>query len=102
MGDFIPGRNAEKIRCQAMRIIRGKIPASVRKELMSAVKANYLGRLKKDGLKPEIFFHPDHKHGALDRQRKEAEYSAGLIGGVLASGAERAEYDYAALAAEGK
>jgi hypothetical protein len=50
---------------------------------MDAVKAGQLGRLKKDGLKPEIFFHPDHKHGAVERQAREAVYSIKCISSVL-------------------
>jgi hypothetical protein len=78
------GPNVEQIRAQATRVIRGKIPMQVRRELMDAVKKGFLGRLKKDGLKPEIFFHPDHKHGAADRQKREAEYSVGCIATVMA------------------
>jgi len=77
------GPNVEQIRKQASRVIRGRIPAQVRKELMAAVKAGELGHLKKDGLKPEIFFHPDHKNGAKERQIREAEYSATCIAGVI-------------------
>lgn len=91
------GPNVEQIRCQASRVIRGKIPASVRKELMDGVKAGVLGRLKSDGLKPEIFFHPDHLHGARDRQNREAAYSLKCISGVIARGSERAECDFASL-----
>lgn len=83
------GRNVEMIRSAATRVVTGRIPAEVRKELMAAVKANHLGRLKKDGLKPEIFFHPDHLHGAIDRQRREAEYSASLLKGVFATAEDR-------------
>jgi hypothetical protein len=78
------GPNVEAIRARAMRIVHGKIPAQVRKELMDAVKAGHLGRLKKDGLKPEIFFHPDHKHGAVARQKSEAAYAVRCIAGVVA------------------
>lgn len=78
------GPNVEQILIQASRVIRGKIPAQVRKELMTAVKAGVLGRLKRDGLKPEIFFHPNHKHGAVDRQKREAEYAIGCISKVMA------------------
>ena len=56
------GPNVEQILAQATRVVRVKIPASVRAELRAAVKAGVLGHLKKDGLKPEIFFHPDHKN----------------------------------------
>lgn len=83
------GRNVEQIRAQATRVVTGPIPAQVRHELMAGVKAGVLGRLKKDGLKPEIFFHPDHLHGAVDRQRREAEYKIGLIKGVMATADQR-------------
>lgn len=78
------GPNVTNILVQATRVIRGPIPARVRKELRAAVKAGALGHLKKDGLKPEIFFHPDHKNGAIERQKREAEYSISLIANVIA------------------
>ena len=80
--------NVEQIRAQATRVVKGRIPAEVRKELMAAVKAGELGRLKRGGLKPEIFFHPDHLHGARERQQREAEYAVKCIAGVMASPAE--------------
>ena len=78
------GPNAMQIRKQATRVIKAKIPAQVRKELMAAVKAGALGRLPKKGLMPEIFFHPDHLHGARDRQKREAEYAIQCIATVMA------------------
>lgn len=78
------GPNAMQIRKQATRVINGRIPAQVRKELRDAVKMGALGHLKKDGLKPEIFYHPDHKHGAIERQKREAEYAISCIATVLA------------------
>lgn len=87
--------NAALIRCQATRVVKDRIPACVRDELRKAVKAGVLGHLKKDGLKPEIFFHPDHYHGAVDRQKQEATYAVKCIAGVVAHGTERAEYDIA-------
>jgi hypothetical protein len=77
------GPNVEQILAQATRVIRGRIPAQVRKELRTAVKAGALGHLKKDGLKPEIFFHPDHKNGAIERQKIEAGYSVECIRKVI-------------------
>lgn len=73
------GPNVQNILVQGSRVIRGRIPAQVRKQLMAAVKAGALGRLKKDGLKPEVFFHPNCKVSATEIQRREAEYSASLI-----------------------
>lgn len=78
------GPNAMQIRKGATRVIHGRIPAVVRKELMAAVKMGALGRLPKKGLLPEIFYHPDHKNGAKERQRREAEYAASCIAKVVA------------------
>ena len=78
------GPNVANILAGASRVIHGPIPARVRAELRAAVKAGALGHLKKDGLKPEIFFHPDHKNGAKERQAREAAYSVSCIAGVMA------------------
>lgn len=82
------GPNVEQILVQASRVVRGTIPLRVRRELMSAVKAGVLGRLPKDGLKPEVFFHPDHRNGAKERQQREAAYAAQCIAGVVAAPAD--------------
>jgi hypothetical protein len=77
------GPNVTNILVQGSRVIHGPILAQVRKQLMAAVKAKALGRLPKDGLKPEIFFHPDHLHGARERQNREAAYAVQCIAGVI-------------------
>jgi len=82
------GPNVQNILVSATRVIRGKVPAQVRSDLRAAVKAGVLGHLKKDGLKPEVFYHPDHKHGAIELQRREAEYAIGCIASVMASPAD--------------
>lgn len=82
------GPNVAKILCGATRVVKGSIPLAVRKELMAAVKAGVLGRLVRDGQKPEVFFHLDHRNGAIERQKKEAEYSQNCISGVIASPAQ--------------
>ena len=76
--------NVELIRKHGHRVVRGRIPREVRIELMAAVKAGDLGHLKKDGLKPEIFFDPDHLHLARDIQQREAQYAIGCIAKVMA------------------
>ncbi|GGB00089.1 hypothetical protein GCM10011491_30440 [Brucella endophytica] len=78
------GPNVEQILCQGSRVIRGKVPSQVRAELRAAVKANVLGRLPKDGLKPEVFFNPNNKMSAVERQKREAEYSISCIAKVMA------------------
>lgn len=91
MAHYDIGPNVDLIRAGATRVIRGKMPMQVRKELLAAVRDGHLGRLKKDGLKPEIFFHPDHKNGAIERQKREADYSIGLLSKVMASGDDYAQ-----------
>jgi len=76
------GPNVAKILSEGTRVIRGSIPQRVRKDLFAAVRAGVLGRLKRDGLKPEIFFHPDRKNSAIDRQISEALYSLSCIAKV--------------------
>ena len=76
------GPNVAKILSEALRVISGPIPQQVRKDLFAAVRAGVLGRLKRDGLKPEIFFHPDHKNSAIARQISEALYSVSCIAKV--------------------
>lgn len=77
------GPNVANILVGATRVIRGRVPAAVRAELRKAVKDGVLGHLKKDGLKPEVFFHPDHKNGAIERQAREAAYAVSCIAGVM-------------------
>jgi hypothetical protein len=78
------GRNVTAILAQGVRFIQGTVPREVRRELMEAVKLKALGHLKKDGLKPETFFHPDKLHEARRRQAEEAEYAVKCIATVMA------------------
>ena len=87
------GPNVEQILCQATRVIRGKIPFGIRKELNAAVKEGVLGRLPKKGLAPEIYFHPDHKNGAIERQKNEALYAVKCIATVIDTDAARASLE---------
>jgi hypothetical protein len=64
--------NVRQILSETIRIIKGKIPSKVRAELRAAVKAGVLGHLERDGLKPEVFYHTDHKNHAVERQQQDA------------------------------
>lgn len=78
------GRNVANILAGGSRTIIGKVPAQVRKELRAAVKDGILGHLPKDGLKPEIFFHPLHRASAIDVRQRHADYSVQCIAGCFA------------------
>lgn len=77
------GPNVANILSHGSRIIRGPVPSRVRKDLNAAVKAGVLGHFKKDGLKPEIFFHPDHRNGAIEQRQREVGYAVKCIAGVV-------------------
>lgn len=54
--------NVEKIKMQRVSLVTCRIPAQVRKALNKAVKNGELGHIKKDGKKPEAYYHPDFKY----------------------------------------
>ena len=80
------GPNVAQILSHGTRKVIGKIPAQVRKELREAVKAGVLGHMPKDGLKPEIFFHPARRNSAKEIRQREAEYAIKCIAGVVMNG----------------
>ena len=71
--------NVRLVRDQGVRIIRGSYPRAVRNEWMAAVKSGFLGRLKQDGLKPEVFYHPNHELEAIESQLNAALYAIECI-----------------------
>lgn len=50
--------NVEMVRAERVRVINSIVPADIRKTLNAAVKAGSLGHMRKEGLKPEVYFHP--------------------------------------------
>ncbi len=75
--------NVAIIRMMGVRIITNRIPKDVRAALYAAVKAGQLGRLPKDGLLPEAFFHPNGRANALDARARVARESIEAIKRVL-------------------
>jgi len=82
------GPNVANILMHGSRKIVGRVPAQVRSELRAAVKAGVLGHLRKDGLLPEMFFHPAHKNSAIEVRQRQAAYAIGCIASVMASPAQ--------------
>lgn len=72
------------VQMMGIRVIKGKLSADVRKALNEAVKAGELGRLAKDGLKPEIYHHKNARAKALDEQERIATASINSIKNCLA------------------
>lgn len=66
--------NVEMVRAERVRIVTNSIPKQVRKALNEAVKCGKLGHFKKDGMKPEAYFHPSFDYMARsERNRIERE-----------------------------
>jgi hypothetical protein len=74
--------NIEIVRMMGVRIITGRVPADSRKALNAGVKSGKLGKLKKDGLKPEAYFHPNSKANAIAARNKIAAQSIAAIQSV--------------------
>lgn len=77
------GPNVANILSHGSRKIVGRVPAQVRKDLRAAVKAGVLGHMPKDGLKPEIFYHPQHRASAVAIRERDAAYSVSCIAKVV-------------------
>ncbi len=82
------GPNVANILVHGSRKIVGRIPAQVRAQLRSAVKDGVLGHVAKDGLLPEMFFHPAHKNSAMEVRQREAAYAVDCIASVMTSPAD--------------
>lgn len=65
--------NVEMVRMARVRMVTGRMTAPVRKALNDAVKRDELGHMKKDGRKPETYFHPTFKYLAIDARRKHEQ-----------------------------
>ena len=78
--------NVTMVREARYRIVSGRMPADVRKALNAAVKTGTLRRLKKDGLLPEAYFHPDFDYMARSERNRIAAEGIGAIAKVCASG----------------
>lgn len=65
--------NVELVRIQRYRLVTSPVSADVRKALNAAVKAGVLGHMKKDGHKPECYFHPTFDYLAKGARRQHED-----------------------------
>jgi len=64
--------NIEMVRIMGVKLIQSKLNSQTRSALMMAVKNGRLGRIAKDGLKPEAFFHPNSNNRAKELRNQIA------------------------------
>jgi len=76
--------NVEKVLCQRVLLVNGKIPASVRKALNDAVKKEILAHWKKMGLAPEVYFHPNFRYLAKEAISKHLSNIKKVVASICA------------------
>lgn len=73
--------NVEMVMIERVRLITSRVPNSVRKALNAAVKTGELGHVKKDGHKPEAYFHPTFEYMVPgERNEYERKIMRAIIG----------------------
>lgn len=77
--------NVEKVR-MARFIVVSKLPTEVRAALNKAVKTGDLAHKKKDGRKPEVYYHPSFEHLANEERIRIERQTLEAIMGVMAKG----------------
>ena len=75
--------NVRLIQIAGIRVVSGKMPADLRKVLNDAVKRGDLGRVKKDGLKPEVYHHKNARPRAIEEQNRIAREKADSLKGLF-------------------
>ena len=75
--------NVEKVRIARVQVVTGRLSAPVRKALNAAVKRGYLGHWKREGRKPEVYFHPTFEYLAREARDKHERKVAYALKGVL-------------------
>lgn len=74
--------NVEKVKMARVQLVVGRLPSDVRKALNAGVKRGELGYMKKDGHKPEAYFHPNFEHLAIGDRNQKARAVANAVGGI--------------------
>lgn len=75
--------NVEMVRIARVQVVKS-LPASVRSALNAAVKDGILSHKKKDGRKPEVYYHPDFEHLADEERGRIEMETLNAIAKVLA------------------
>ena len=83
-GMSVADANVELVRMMGVRIVSAGLDRSTRAALMAGVKDGRLGRLAKDGIKPEAFFHPNSLWTAKEERTKVANAAIRAIQAVCA------------------
>lgn len=76
--------NVEKVKMARVQLVVRSLPAQVRKALNDAVKRGELARMKKDGRKPEAYYHPTFEHLAKQERNEYERNTLKALASVIA------------------
>ena len=74
--------NVQMVLDQRVRLVINSVPRDIRKALNAAVKSGVLGHKKKDGHKPECYYHPTFEYLANAARNKHEEQVRGAVKSV--------------------
>ena len=74
--------NVQMVLDQRVRLIINSVPRDIRKALNAAVKSGVLGHKKKDGHKPECYYHPNFEYLANAARNKHEWQARGAVKSV--------------------
>lgn len=77
--------NVAKVRAERVHLVTSRMPSDVRKVLNEAVKRGELGHVKKDGHKPEAYFHPTFEYLVAGERNEHERSIRRAVSGVLAT-----------------
>ena len=84
--------NVEMVRAQGIMLVLSKLPHDVRKALNAGVKVGRLRHLKKDGAKPEAYYHPSSEIFVAAERNKHVREKYAAVASVC--GGIPSIYDY--------
>jgi len=76
--------NVQMVKDQRFRLVINRLPSAVRKALNEAVKRGELGHMKKEGHKPECYYHPTFDYLAKSARNQRERDVIRISGSVLA------------------
>ena len=82
-GGTLEEANVMLVRYERFRIV-SRLPREIRNALNAAVKRGELGHMKKDGPKPEVYYHPDFKYLAVEERNRAVRRSIDALSKVCA------------------
>jgi len=83
-GMSVADANVELVRMVGVRIVSGGMDRATRSALMAGVKSGRIGRLAKDGMKPEALFHPNSLWNAKEERARIANAAIRALQAVCA------------------